>query len=300
MDGSRSSTSTRLRTQALPNIVDDANLFGTSASRKEAFSADLGYFKDPDSNDWHYKPLKVPILYDVYNGAIDLDHIFRGPVLLKVFPFHLPFYHSHSFKIYASLIRGPRGAVGLFEGNSRRPQAKCVESIYRIRRTSPGAIANAAVLAIWLHSPDTELLLAGNESEINYGKRYEIYLERICVGLRDGKRWVRELFTYWDSIIFPHANDSLGQVVSASQQAEQDELDNAMDVFDDAPSASPVGHQLYLFFSHLRVHLDAISTPFPTPHTRAGLQTRAAPSNSVAFEPATSVASAGRAELHSA
>lgn len=102
-------------------------------------------------------------------------------------------------------------------------------------------------------------------------------LERICVGLRDGKRWARELFTHWDSIIFPHANDSLGQVVSASHQAEQDELDDAMDVFDDAPSASLVGHPLYLLFSYLRVHLGAISAPFPTPHTRAGIRTRAAP-----------------------
>ncbi|KAJ6458160.1 hypothetical protein DFH09DRAFT_1115577 [Mycena vulgaris] len=64
-------------------------------------------------------------------------------------------------------------------------------------------------------------------------------LECICVGLRDGKCWARELYTYWDSIIFPHANDSLGQVVSASQQVEQDELDDTMDVFDDALSASP-------------------------------------------------------------
>ncbi|KAJ7805307.1 hypothetical protein B0H14DRAFT_2881032 [Mycena olivaceomarginata] len=41
-------------------------------------------------------------------------------------------------------------------------------------------IANAAVLAIWLHSADVELVQISNQTEINYAKRYEIYLAQIC------------------------------------------------------------------------------------------------------------------------
>jgi hypothetical protein len=59
-------------------------------------------------------------------------------------------------------------------------------------------IANTAVLvsprtlrflshyfqAIWLHSADIELVQIGNQTEINYAKRYKIYLKQICCGLR--------------------------------------------------------------------------------------------------------------------
>ncbi|KAJ7633506.1 hypothetical protein B0H17DRAFT_961770, partial [Mycena rosella] len=202
MDGERGTMSTRLRVQALANIVADVKPFATSAGRKEAFADLIGYSENTDTGDWYYKPLTAEILYDVYDGTCNLDHMFRNPLLLK---------------ITASLIRGAQGAVGLLEGRSRMPQAKCVERMYRIKRTSPGMIANAAVLAIWLHSADIELVQIGNQTEINYAKRYEIYLARICRGLRMRKRWARNLFTYWDSILFPHAEDSLGDNLSANQ-----------------------------------------------------------------------------------
>ncbi|KAJ7651828.1 hypothetical protein B0H17DRAFT_1147593 [Mycena rosella] len=47
---------------------------------------------------------EVPILYNHWDGKVDLNHIFRGPLLLKVF---------------ISIIRGPHGAEGLFEGKSK-------------------------------------------------------------------------------------------------------------------------------------------------------------------------------------
>jgi hypothetical protein len=117
------------------------------------------------------------------------------------------------------------------------PQAKCVERMYRIKHTSLGMIANATVLVspcmlrflshyfqvIWLHSADVELVQIGNQTEINYAKQYKIYLKQICCGLRMWKRWARDLFIYWDSILFPHAEDSLGENLSTNQQAKQDE-----------------------------------------------------------------------------
>jgi hypothetical protein len=91
-----------------------------------------------------------------------------------------------------------------------------------------------------LHSADTELVQIGQQTEINHVKRYEIYLERICLGLRMRKRWARDLLTHWYGILFPHSEDSLGEGLSVNQQAEPDELDEAMDIFDDTPSVQSV------------------------------------------------------------
>ncbi|KAJ7675412.1 hypothetical protein B0H14DRAFT_2656480 [Mycena olivaceomarginata] len=159
IDGERGTMSTHLRVQALVIIVADVKPFATSAGCKEAFADLIGYSKNTDTGDWYYMPLTAEILYNVYDGICNLDHIFRNSLLLK-------------------------GAVGLLEGKSRMPQAKCVERMYRIKHTSPGMIANTAVLAIWLHSADVELVQIGNQTEINYAKRYEIYLKQICRGLR--------------------------------------------------------------------------------------------------------------------
>ncbi|KAJ7493652.1 hypothetical protein FB451DRAFT_1387808 [Mycena latifolia] len=265
MDGERGTMSTRLRVQALANIVANVKPFATSAGRKEAFADLIGYSENTDTGDWYYKPLTAEILYDVYDGTCNLDHIFRNSLLLKLssHPFNLP------------------GAVGLLEGRSRMPQAKCVERMYRIKRTSPGMIANAAVLAIWLHSADVELVQIGNQTEINYTKRYEIYLARICRGLHMRKRWARDLFTYWDSILFPHAEDSLGENLSTNQQAEQDELNEAMDIFDDAPSVPSV---LSASRPLRRSRLDAAgfeprTLPHPTADKRAAAVSNAAIAN---------------------
>ncbi|KAJ7084975.1 hypothetical protein C8R44DRAFT_903188 [Mycena epipterygia] len=48
--------------------------------------------------------------------------------------------------IYASTIRGPNGADGLFSGKFKRPTSKTIERMHAIWHTVPGAIANSAVL----------------------------------------------------------------------------------------------------------------------------------------------------------
>ncbi|KAJ7729863.1 hypothetical protein DFH07DRAFT_969382 [Mycena maculata] len=145
LHGQRSSFRNRLRTQALSHIVDDIKPFatGTSAGRFEAFSAFIGYKFPTEDTDAFYDHFEVPVLYDKWEGTVDLDHLFRGPILLK---------------IYVSLIRGPEGAVGLFQGLSKLPKARCLERLHHITHTTPGAIANAAILAIWLYSADTQLV----------------------------------------------------------------------------------------------------------------------------------------------
>ncbi|KAK6969637.1 hypothetical protein R3P38DRAFT_3242892 [Favolaschia claudopus] len=139
--------------------------------------------------------VKAPILYDEFAGEIDVDHLFRNPLLLN---------------IHACILRGADGPTDLFKDNPYRPQAPYMEKIHNITRTSTGAIANAAVLAIWLYSADTKFLERGNETNINYRKRYRQYVEELRKGLTAKKAWVDALLNYWDGVSFPDADDDDG------------------------------------------------------------------------------------------
>ncbi|KAJ6627811.1 hypothetical protein B0H10DRAFT_310305 [Mycena sp. CBHHK59/15] len=216
----RASIRYRLRTEALHVIVEDVKVFATSASRFDAFSELIGYKRATETSEAFYDRFEVPILYDQWDGKIDLDHLFRGNRLLEVF---------------ASVIRGPRGAEGLFEGKYKLPQAKCLERIHKIVRITPGAIVSAAILAIWLFSADTQLVKVGDETNIDYAFRHRVYIRRIREALRDKKAWVVGLLDYWNRILFPNSDKSRDHGAVGNEMLEDDEqLD---DIFAQAPSA---------------------------------------------------------------
>ncbi|KAF7344094.1 hypothetical protein MVEN_01699100 [Mycena venus] len=222
---------TRIRTQALHAIVDNPKSFATSASRLSAFSKFIGYKPATKETVAHYDRFAAPILYDKWEGRVILEHLFRGPILLKVF---------------VSLIRGPNGAIGLFEGKSKRPQARCLERIYKLTCITPGAITVASILAIWLHSADTQLVRIGDETAIDYGLRHRVYIRRIREGLRDRKSWALGLIDYWNRILFPNRDEARSFDASGREQPEND--DDLDDIFDEAPSmeasssSSPSNH----------------------------------------------------------
>jgi hypothetical protein len=84
MDGQRSTTHTRLRSESLAYIVDDTAPFETSASRFNAFSERIGYQPATDHAAAYYSPYKAEILYDKYDGTVNPTNMFRGPILLMV------------------------------------------------------------------------------------------------------------------------------------------------------------------------------------------------------------------------
>ncbi|KAJ7486612.1 hypothetical protein FB451DRAFT_1227644 [Mycena latifolia] len=216
----RTSIRHRLRTEALHVLVDDVKVFATSASRFATFSKRIGYKPATDKSQAFYDRFEVPILYDQWDGKIDLNHLFRGKLLLEV---------------YVSLIRGPRGADGLFEGKSKLPQAKCLERIHKITGITPGGIVTAGILAIWLLSADTQLVQVGDETTIDYGLRHRLYIRRIREGLRDKKAWALGLIEYWNRILFPNADKSSDRGAAGDELVEdEEELD---DIFAQAPSA---------------------------------------------------------------
>ncbi|KAF7333840.1 hypothetical protein MVEN_02340900 [Mycena venus] len=130
----------------------------TSASCLAAFSEFIGYKPATEEAVAHYDCFAAPILYDKREGRVDLEHVFRGPILLKVF---------------VSLIRGPNGAIGLFEGKSKRPQANCLEHIHKITCITPGAICIVTIVAVWLFSADTQL---GSSSLTAMGRAPSMHL----------------------------------------------------------------------------------------------------------------------------
>ncbi|KAJ7788785.1 hypothetical protein B0H14DRAFT_2627898 [Mycena olivaceomarginata] len=223
MSGQRSTINTRLRRESIVHIVDgikfrdgnriDVKNFESSASRFNAFAKRIGYQEATEDAAAFYSPLKAEVLFEEYDGTMNIEKIFRGPLLLK---------------IYASIIRGPQGAKGLFEGNSKLPPAKVIQRLYHIERTTPAAIATCAVLAIWLFSSDDQIVTEGDETKIDYKYLFVTFLRQICEGLRDKLDWAMDLFRHWDRVLFPNAEHSHGQSTSANRQAVRADVD-AMD-----------------------------------------------------------------------
>ncbi|KAJ7888423.1 hypothetical protein B0H14DRAFT_2562393 [Mycena olivaceomarginata] len=180
----------RFRGPSLAKIVDDTKPFESSSARFNAIAALIGYQRGTDTQDPYYSKLDVPVLYDGWQGEKDPQY-------------SLPKPHSSQ----ACIIRGPNGADGLFSGKPQRPKAKTVERMYKIHCTTPGAIANAAVLAIWLHSADTQLVEIGDETTINYRTRHTYYLQHIVDALADDKAWAVALLDHWDHVLFPDVDE---------------------------------------------------------------------------------------------
>ncbi|KAK7016056.1 hypothetical protein R3P38DRAFT_3361751 [Favolaschia claudopus] len=131
--GQRSAAVHRIRHASLAHLsaADKLKHFATASDRFEHFKDRVGYVAATETKEAFYSAFKAPILYDQFDGELDVDHLFRNPLLLK---------------IYACILRGPDGADGLLEGRPHQPQAQCVQRIHHISRTSTGAIANVAVL----------------------------------------------------------------------------------------------------------------------------------------------------------
>ncbi|KAJ7261680.1 hypothetical protein C8J57DRAFT_1634782 [Mycena rebaudengoi] len=225
MNNKRSTIVTRLRHESLAVILANVTFsdgegakvedFEASSSRFNTFSRRIGYQPATADAAAFYSILKAEVLFADYDGTMDVNKIFRGRLLLN---------------IYACIIRGPQGAKGLFDGNSKLPAAKVTQRIHGIKYTTPAAIASSSVWAIWLLSSDTQLSSGGegDETHIDYNFYYQTFLRQICDGLRDKAEWAVELFRFWDDVFFPNTEDSLGQTTSANHQALGADI-NAMD-----------------------------------------------------------------------
>ncbi|KAJ7831323.1 hypothetical protein B0H14DRAFT_2592765 [Mycena olivaceomarginata] len=106
--------------------------------------------------------------------------------------------HTLQFMPHLFVDRAARLASST-DGQSKRPAAKTIERVRRIRCALPGAITNSAILVLifsppptflinlfqvtWLHSADTTLTEIGDQMSINYRARYSYYLQHIVEAL---------------------------------------------------------------------------------------------------------------------
>ncbi|KAJ7153831.1 hypothetical protein C8R46DRAFT_1042208 [Mycena filopes] len=232
MNNQRSTIHSRLRHESLALIAasikfDDgeaANIddFETSASRFNAFAKRIGYQPATADAAAFYSILKAEVLFSEYDGTMNVDKAYRGPLPIV---------------LYACIIRGPHGAKGLFEGKSRLPAARVTQRVYRILRTAPAAIAASGVWAIWFLSADTQMSSSGegDETQIDYKFYFETFLRQLRVGLNTKAEWALELFQHWDDILFPNTEDSLGQTAAINHEAVQADIDSMDAAFRAAP-----------------------------------------------------------------
>ncbi|KAJ7181101.1 hypothetical protein C8R46DRAFT_829024, partial [Mycena filopes] len=198
MNNQRSTMHSRLRHESLALIVSNltfcdgekANI-DCSSSRFNAFAKRIGYQPATADAAAFYSILKAEVLYDDYDGTMNIDKIYRN---------RLP------MMLYACIIRGPQGANGLFDGNSKLPAAKVTQRIYDIQHSTAPAIAasNTWLQAVWYLSADTQLGSGGegDETQIDYTLYYETILRQICEGLRTKADWALDLFRCWDDVLF--------------------------------------------------------------------------------------------------
>jgi hypothetical protein len=89
---------------------------------------------------------EIPLLHDKWDGTINVNTLFRGNVVLEVrkLPHFFSVAHFFFFFCFEGLcFLHPQG---LFEGKCKLPQAKCLERIHKITRTTLGAIVTASIL----------------------------------------------------------------------------------------------------------------------------------------------------------
>ncbi|KAJ7292181.1 hypothetical protein C8J57DRAFT_1589382 [Mycena rebaudengoi] len=223
MDSQCSNSRTRLRKAALPHVLGDdipPSRLATPDSRILHFQFKIGY--NADDND--YQLWNVPFLHEDESATLDFKKLFRHPLLLKVF---------------AALIRGPSGAEGVMEGSSKLPKANTMQKMFQITYTMPGAIASSAIWVLWLFSGDETFAPVGDITGIDYHLRHEEYLSKILEGLRLNKRWARDLFVYWDSLLFPSKNGSrFGGGVQSKHEKQREQMQTATDLLLEMSDAS--------------------------------------------------------------
>ncbi|GJJ06609.1 hypothetical protein Clacol_000802 [Clathrus columnatus] len=82
-----------------------------------------------------------------------------------------------------------------------------MESLWKVRRLTPGAIAMTAILARFSASSDLAFRPTGITTEIEYQEDYRIYLEYLSEGLRLKKPSVLAIFQQWNDIFYSNQSD---------------------------------------------------------------------------------------------
>ncbi|KAJ7760760.1 hypothetical protein B0H14DRAFT_2461105 [Mycena olivaceomarginata] len=211
----RPNTSTRMRRTAGAAIFDcsPADLL-VPEDRLKQFRDQIGWYVD-DAGSGAYSSLDVPILHADWAGEYDFKTCFLNPCLMRV---------RETTTLYIALIRGPSAATTQLKHDKAKAGSevilsigKCenMEHIFIMDHTEPGAIAGSAVLAIWALSADTSLRDRGDRTSIDYGARFDQYLEILLVGLREKSESILNIFKEWDRVVFPNSESGYAGTIQS-------------------------------------------------------------------------------------
>ncbi|KAK6996128.1 hypothetical protein R3P38DRAFT_2566240 [Favolaschia claudopus] len=211
----RSAAVHRIRHASLAHLsaADELKHFATASDRFEHFKDRVGYVAATETKEAFYSAFKAPILYDQFDGELDVDHLFRNPLLLN---------------IYACILRGPDGACSKVVLTSLRRSA-CRESTTSL---APLLVPSPTPLSPYLYSADTKFQRRGDQTDINYVQRHMDYVEQLRKALTSKKARVIDLLKYWDDILFPDADNDDG----AARGGDDDEMESVLEAFNNAPS----------------------------------------------------------------
>ncbi|PPR06619.1 hypothetical protein CVT24_001745 [Panaeolus cyanescens] len=153
---------------------------------------------------------------------------------------HLIFKALHLPLIIRSIAYGPKSLGG-------KPSPSASGFLWGLKTVTPGAIALAAILAIFLHSPDKTLEATGDVSGIHYYELFCSYKEIITVGLTTENPRFVSLLQWYNTEVFSWEknaghSDSLDGDKSGIDEAfegaddlEEQQLNDASGLGDDEP-----------------------------------------------------------------
>ncbi|KAK6984150.1 hypothetical protein R3P38DRAFT_3375291 [Favolaschia claudopus] len=215
MDRQRSNTSTRLRTDCgavfaahLEDRVKSAE--DLTVARIRASYVDLIGGRENEAEKMEYHPFDAPALHSDGADRHNVETFLKNKLVMHV---------------AAATIFGKEKAKKLAREEVCDKTSRCMKDIHAITNSTPGIIANAAVLTLWGLSADGQLKKRGQQTGIDWHKRQESYLQYLLEGLRQRSKPVMELFRVWDAELFPDTESSLG----VAGVVKDGELDAALD-----------------------------------------------------------------------
>ncbi|PPQ63359.1 hypothetical protein CVT24_006732 [Panaeolus cyanescens] len=169
----------------------------------------------------------------------------RIPVLIFK-ALHLPL-------IIRSIAYGPKSLGG-------KPSPSASGFLWGLKTVTPGAIALAAILAIFLHSPDKTLEGVGDVSGIHYYELFCNYKEIITVGLSTENPRFVSLLQWYNTEVFSWEKNTGGDLLDGDKSG----IDEAFEGDDDLEepqlnAAARLGNDDEPLEEELRVHWGDIS-----------------------------------------
>ncbi|KAF8182253.1 hypothetical protein K438DRAFT_1601054 [Mycena galopus ATCC 62051] len=228
MDRQRSNTSSRLRNYIgtvfahhIPGRVASGDDIADATIRAGYFDLIGGRTVEKEVNGAvvrkrEYNAFDARVLHSDMAEKFNVETFLRSELLIHV---------------TAALVYGPQKARSLATNTGSGSTTSCMADIHGVTHTTPGMVANAAILTCWTLSADVELQRRGKQTAIDWLKMHEDIHAYLIDGIHQKRSPVITLFRAWDDELFPDTETSLGTSAdSDGASANQSGLQQALEV----------------------------------------------------------------------